>query len=781
MTPTPPSPSFPGPVPGAWPSSQHRRSTTCPTPRPVVDPLHLEHVLDFQSRLVSQMAKPETPPSASFAASVSAGSAIAVADSLDSELTRFRTDTSTSIATDTSVSTTFTSRSSPERLVTAKLPLTFKTKYPPVENRHPTRIPRPTNAVRSTSDQTPARNRTHRQNVFSSDSPSPPHAQRASLLTVDISPSSSFSMGGPTGHSPVSPMIFASPTSSSFPRLITQSSPHNRSSSYEYTSSPSWETSYGSEYNDRDMLNPSPSPSPSPMSGRPNLVARPLSSANRTPSIEISAALPMLTSLSLPASPDTSMSLDMDPIVSRSPRLSPIDGDASPWTLSLSPASPVLSIVPDLSLSSPAAGNTVDGHVVSFPSPSSSSSPFVSPLPSPLLDSITEAYVGDTSGAEYAAAIMSSAWASEGPSLTQAIPPALRSTEENETPSPVFSNADVEQSALASEEEELPGPLAYQENVPLGRQQAKVGGVIGKMKKFSDKFKKLLRGKAKISRDNGGVNIDVDVRRAGSSPLPNALPDVIDIQGHTSVAQAYNSLLSYNDTDRLPLPLPPPPGLVLRKSKTRPILSSQTYNSTLTRRTNDNTTRQITPAIRIRPPSSSSNIAISNNNNNAAPKTPSPDLTVHARPKTLAEIKSKRRLSLSALSNFTRSPSPAPPVNIVTSNRHRARPASALAFYPRPPTPSSVRGIAQVDRTATPRRSLQVPRSVSSREISTAAFRGTVRSNSTQAHASMAPLPLPQPMADTIKKKNRRFSLSALSSFAVGEGSWQRSGGLRDV
>ncbi|KAJ7786378.1 hypothetical protein B0H16DRAFT_1490241 [Mycena metata] len=527
------------------------------------------------------------------------------------------------------------------------------------------------------------------------------------------------------------------------------------------------------------MLNPSPSPSPSPMSGRPNLVARPLSSANRTPSIEISAAVPMLTSLSLPASPDTSMSLDLDPIISRSPRLSPIDGDASPWSLSLSPASPVLSIVPDLSLSSPAAGNTVDGHVVSFPSPSSSSSPFVSPLPSPLLDSITEAeYVGDTSAAEYAAAIMSSAWASEGPSLTQAMPPAVRSTEENETASPVFSNADVDQPALASEEEELSQPLAYQENVPLRRQEAKVSGVIGKMKKFSDKFKRLLRGKAKISRDNGGVNIDVNVRRAGSSPLLDALPDVIDIQSHTSVAQAYDSLLSNNDTDtRLPLPLPPPPGLVLRKSKTRPILSSQTYNSTLTRsRTNDNPARQITPVIRIRPPSSLSNIAISNNDNNPGPKTPSPDLTVHARPKTLAEIKSKRRLSLSALSNFTRSPSPVPPVNIVTSNRHGARPASALAFYPRPPTLSSVRSVAQVERAATPQR-LQVPRSASSREISTA-FPGTVRSNSTRAHPSMVPLPLPQPTAETIKKKNRRFSLSALSNFAAGEGSWQRNGGL---
>ncbi|KAJ6575176.1 hypothetical protein B0H19DRAFT_631052 [Mycena capillaripes] len=70
----------PGPaLPGAWPS-----------PRPVVDSLHLEHVLDFQQRLVSQMDKSEIPSSTSFAASVSADSAITPADSLDSNLTRFR-------------------------------------------------------------------------------------------------------------------------------------------------------------------------------------------------------------------------------------------------------------------------------------------------------------------------------------------------------------------------------------------------------------------------------------------------------------------------------------------------------------------------------------------------------------------------------------------------------------------------------------------------------------------------------------------------------------------
>ncbi|KAJ7181718.1 hypothetical protein C8R43DRAFT_1229513 [Mycena crocata] len=766
LSPTPPSPV----LPGAYPSSLHRRSATCPTPRPPIDPLHLERVLEFQQRLVSQMNESDLPSTASFAASPSADSALTPADSLESNLTRFRTDTSTSIATDTSVSTSYTSRSSPERLVTAKLPpFAFKTKYPALENNYPTRIPRPTNAVRCTPDQTRARSQGERQNVFSAESPSP------TSRLLDISTSSSFSLGRASNSSPVSPMIFASPTSSAFPRFTpnSQPSPHDCSSSYEYNSSPSWETSYGSEYNDRLMLNPSPSPSP--MSGRSNLAPRTLSAANRTPSIEISSAVPMLTSLSLPASPDTSMSVEPEPIVSRSPRLSPINGDTSPWSFSLSPASPVLSVVPDLSLSP-------DGHVVSFPSPSLSSSPFASPLPSPVLDGASELeYVGDTSAAEYAAAIMSSAWASDGPSMSQVIPQGLLPTE---SPVEIDTAPDPDPRADAStvEEEETPEPLAYLENVqylPTRRQEAKTGGVLGKMKKLSNKFRMMLRGKSKAVNDNGGVNIDVDVRRVGgtgNSPLPDGLLDVIDIQSSSSAAQVYNSLLPSHCTDsHLPLPLPPPPGLLVRKPKTRPILSSQTYNSTLARiRTNDTGGGPNPPAIHIRPPTSSGHVV----SNDIPPKTPSPDLTSHLRPKTLAEIKSKRRLSLSALSNFARSSSPAPPVNIVT--HRRTRPASALAFYPRPPPISSFR--AQTDGNVSVYRRPELPASMSSRTTSTAAVSGTIRSDSIPAPTSMALPRDTQLSADAIKKKNRRFSLSALSNFAAGhwdEGSWQRNGGLR--
>ncbi|KAJ7254057.1 hypothetical protein B0H12DRAFT_569773 [Mycena haematopus] len=757
-----PAPS-PGPaLPGAW-----------PIPHPPVDPLRLEHVLDFQQRLVSQMDQSEIPSSTSFTASVSADSAIAPADSLDSELTRFRTDTSTSIAT--SVSTTYTSRSSPERLVTAKLPpLAFGAKYSAVEDDYPTRIPRPTNSVRFTSDHT--RSQSQRQNFFTSESPSP-RSQNSCVPVPETSPSSSLGAARPSSP-PVSPIVFASPTSS-LPRFSnSQSSPHNRSSSYAGSSSPSWETSYGSEY-DRHMLVPSPSPSPSPISSRANLALRPSSIANRTPSIEINAAVPLLTSLSLPASPETSMSLDTDPIVTRSPRLSPLVGDTCPWTLSLSPASPVLSNAPDLSLSSPVADNVVDGHLVSLSSPSSSQSQ--SPLPSPALGSIFESEdVGNTSAAEYAAAIMSSAWASEGPSLAPVIPLEFLSGE-NEVGSVVMAlDAEQSRNALTFEEE---GLLAYSQNArsPTSPQETRTSGVFGKMKKIGDKFKKLLRGKSKGARDDVGVNVNVHVGRAASPTsllFPEALPDVIDIQSHTSAAQVYDSLLPNHGTDdsHLQLPLPPPPGLAVRKNKNRPVLSSQSYSSSLARvRMNDNTPRQNTPTIRIHPPSSSSRIATSNDDN-VAPKLPSPDLTIHSRPKTLAEIKSKRRLSLSVLPNFTRVSSSIPPVNVITSNRHRTRPASALAFYPRPPPLSSLGADAQTDSNVPTSQRLEVPRSMSSGLTIAPAISGIVYSET--APASMAlTSDNSHVTADATKKKNRRFSLSALSMFAGhrDEDSWGRN------
>jgi hypothetical protein len=155
--------------------------------------------------------------------------------------------------------------------------------------------------------------------------------------------------------------------------------------------------------------------------------------------------------------------------------------------------------------------------------------------------------------------------------MAPVIPAGFLSTE-NEVGSAVTAS-DGRENTLALEDEELPESFAYSQNAHslTSRQEAKTGGVIGRMKKLSDRFKKLLRGKPKAVPAKAGVNVDVDIRRVGSprSLLPDGLPDVIDIQSHTSAAQVYDSLLPSHSTDsdnHLPLTLPPPPGLAVRLS-----------------------------------------------------------------------------------------------------------------------------------------------------------------------------------------------------------------------
>ncbi|KAK7064179.1 aspartate aminotransferase [Favolaschia claudopus] len=740
-----PAPS-PGPqLPGAWPAS---------SPRPPAQSLHLEHVLEFQQRLVNQMDKTEIPSTPSFSRSVSApDSCMAPADSLDSELTRVRTDTSMSLATDSSLSTTYTSHSSPERCVTSKYSPVFTTKYTSVQSPRPTRIPRPSNSppIRSA---VPAESQIE-TDIFSYNSPSPP-SRTTNTTAAQISPSASPSVSR-RSKPPVSPIVFASPASSSFPRFSnSQYSPHRRSYSHDYNSSTSPETSYGSEYYDRHMLHPSPSPSPSPMSGRPNLAS---SVATRTPSIEISAA-PMLTSLSLPASPETTMSLDDDPIVPISPRLSPVDCQSSPWNLSLSPGSPVLSNVPDLSLSSPVVeSNTVDGHVVSFPSPSTSASPVESSLSSPALASISELdYIGNTSAAEYANAVVSSAW---GP----AIPVGLLSTEDG-----VNAVPHLEQSDPAVQRQELPQSSAASAS-PRHR-DAKPNSVLGKMKKLTDKFKQLLWSKPKAHTRNDASHLDVNSSTMGNFARYMTATDILDIQSPASAAQVYNGLLpdSLTDAGDIPLPIPPPPGLPIPRYRTRSNLSSRTYVTSLAGTRAYDNTRQTTPTIRIHPPNSSSHPAIANER--IPSKSPSPDLTIHSRPKTLAEIKSKRRLSLSVLPSFSRASSPTPPMNVVTSNRDRARPASALAFYQQPSQPPSIVATTEADNNMT-RERLEIPVFCASHSSGPAAVSGAGRSDfASTVHPSDH-----NRTTDSVRKKRQRFSLSTLSSFSGHRegGSWGRN------
>ncbi|KAF8216174.1 hypothetical protein K438DRAFT_629646 [Mycena galopus ATCC 62051] len=68
---------------------------------------------------------------------------------------------------------------------------------------------------------------------------------------------------------------------------------------------------------------------------------------------------------------------------------------------------------------------------------------------------------------------------------------------EGEVVSVIALDAEQSENAATLEEEELPESLVYSQNALslLSRQEAKMGGVMGKMRMISNKFKKLLRGK----------------------------------------------------------------------------------------------------------------------------------------------------------------------------------------------------------------------------------------------------------------------------------------------
>ncbi|KAF7320365.1 Aspartate aminotransferase [Mycena kentingensis (nom. inval.)] len=671
-----PSPASPDPaLPGAW-STPHRRWSSYPSPRSSPRPDRLENVLEFQRRLVHQM---DSLPSSD--------NTLATGSSQESELTR--ADESKSLVADTTACSSLDLISIPKATFT--------------RDEYPTRIPRHADLSRRL-----------RAKDAGLDSPSPP-----TRFQQTLSPSSSFSLS-----TPVSPMIFSSPASSSLPRLKVKSSPLRHSSSYEYESSPSWDTSYGSEYDDRGMLNQSRShsPSPLPMARRQNLAPR-LSVATRTPSIEIAPA-PMLTALSLPASPETSLDVEPD-VVIRAPRLTPVDDDeTSPWTASLS--SPAFSTIPEISLS-PAA--TCDDQDIMFlPSPDSeSASPFVTstdivhlPLspPSTIPDIESEAEA-ESSAAAYATAVVSSAWSAEGPSLSQVIPDSFQPA------------------SIAPNVEQDPGLCERQPLHPVISSGLKSSGVIGKMKKFGHKLKNILRGSLK-GQNGGKVNVNVRSRRYPVSPA--AFADVIDI---TSAAQIYESQLPASDTTTLSpslLPLPPPPGLGTGdRSILRRPLSAHSYP------------HERTHVLR-RPRSQG----------NPSPEGSTPHSNIQAPPKTLAEIKSRRRLSLPVL-HLTRPSLASPkPVNIVTSSR-RPRPVSSVSFNPRPAAP-----LMASDNSS--RNSQRPSSAVTFAPRPFTAMSDSVRSPHLIPSASCRE-------GDAQKKKNRHFSLSALSNFAVGyreEAVWQR-------
>jgi hypothetical protein len=137
---------------------------------------------------------------------------------------------------------------------------------------------------------------------------------------------------------------------------------------------------------------------------------------------------------------------------------------------------------------------------------------------------------------------------------------------------------------------------------------------------------------------------------------------------------------------------------------------------------------------------------------------PTKEIGLEARPKTLAEIKSRRRFSLSTMSHFARSSSPTSS-SIVAMARPRPRPISTVSFNSRPTS-------YLVDEN-----SFRSTRARGIPNISTMADREDVeiappllRSSGQNFNTTASGFEEYRPRGATLaKKKERRLSLSALN------------------
>lgn len=240
------------------------------------------------------------------------------------------------------------------------------------------------------------------------------HRGASSDKQGDLSSLTSVSKTALSLPSPISPMVFNTPSPNGAHALHATTTP-----SLPGMSSSSSISSEGDYFNylRTDTSNV-------------NTTARRLDHSQRvSPSVDELAppSIPMLTALSLPGTPEDSLMLGS----SRSARNPPDDYNEGDWTLSLSAmtSSTSHSILPPSPSVSPASSFQTrlhldaPEHLVDFPQPS----PLASSLnPSPALPLPSdEGDVEDfdinvslaTSAAEYAAAVMSSAWTFENPQL----------------------------------------------------------------------------------------------------------------------------------------------------------------------------------------------------------------------------------------------------------------------------------------------------------------------------------------------------------------------------
>ncbi|GLB36200.1 hypothetical protein LshimejAT787_0304880 [Lyophyllum shimeji] len=719
-------PRSPSPVvPGAWPSSpgvSHKRYNTFPghTGVPPVDTMHLDHVRNFHQRLSRTLFKSVEPSGAprrplESMESRSVLSDIASTPSDGSDFTRFTqhdTNTSLSMFAETSFDTAC---SSPTR---GRIDFPVYRRSNDSDIQHVTtgegsriQLHRRTKA-RSLS---PSDNRAIEASQSASQSLHPPSQLSARPQSPRFTISTSHSGASPaTRPSPdlVSAISSSSPTSSGHAPVPSYHG-QQYSPSLELLSSPSWETSFSSHLSE---MGSSWAETPPVTVARPARMLRrvrlgPTSETGDHEQNESSTevdipVIPMLTALSLPGSVDTSLDISHRGSLGHGYHLLP--------TLQYSPDTSNTQISPSCSLFSPLAGNSEDNGTADIraPSPSASLSPFITApsSASPAIPSTT----ADSSAVEYAAAVVSSAWG-EDISVHAVYPGA-------ESPGDV-----VFSSRLGTPHDLILDP------VRSGRPSINLM-LASKMKKFSQKLKRFLNIRALYSETPNSRFDESALRAYATHERTSEHLAASAILSSPFEAQHFHDLpaeQSFVDIEGgfLSLPLPLPPGLAspsesqnVRRSLAAESQASASVSPRLARHSIDH----LTPRA----------------NNGST-------LEIKARPKTLAEIKSKRRFSLPGWSSFGRTTSqPSSAMVAVATTRPRRTSTVILSA-------ASSSSIADEDTVQVGAEGASVPvlrRSPVPRQQQSSLATG---------------VPTPDLVADNSiahKKKTRRFSLSVLSN-----------------
>ncbi|KAG6902895.1 hypothetical protein C0995_010065 [Termitomyces sp. Mi166 len=440
---------------------------------------------------------------------------------------------------------------------------------------------------------------------------------------------------------PVSPISFSSPTSSNNP-VPRRRSYHEQGycPSLEFSASPSWETSFNTQFGDFDPLRVEfgpqfiqPEPMLNPSQSQPLNTFNPHNNNDSSTELEV-PTIPMLTTLSLPGSLDTT--LDVSRCNSPGHRHGQDNSHTQDFSLSSSPPS-----VSEVT-------STADIRVLEFPSPPLTLSPFITAPPpeSPIID----LPIADSSTVEYASAVVSSSW---GPDIS------IR---------PDYPIVNVLSNVSSSSTFETPRyPRVQQESTD----KTKPSAILTKFKTLGRKMKKFLsllpstKPKGSISNKRPERSRD-RLRNAHSSILSNDIGGALVEAGLRGEDSSMTELLSL------------PPGLSVR-----PMMI--TYSRLRVDRPSELSHSKETCAWNVH--FELTHIQDERTDDLEPPEDSMRTLEIEARPKTLEEIKSKRRHTLSFLSNAGRLASPSS--SIVAVARTRQRPRSVVVLPAASPSSNS--------------------------------------------------------------------------------------------